>query len=135
MARESPRAISEGVKFAIFALLAAGFALSVAAFYPGYMSIDAEWVYKAPLNALGDWQSPVMTVLWRAIDPIAPGSMSMLLLMLAFYWAGFGLVAFAVARATGWLGIATVLLAYTPPAFFFAGLIWRDILFADVWLF
>ncbi len=35
----------------------------------------------------------------------------------------------------GWLGVATMVLAFTPPAFFFAGLIWRDILFADVWLF
>ena len=117
------------------ALLAAGFALSLAAFYPGYMSIDAEWVYKANIGDLGDWQSPVMTVLWRLIDPIAPGSMSMLLLMLLLYWGGFGLVALTVARAAGWLAVATMVLAFAPPAFFFAGLIWRDILFADVWLF
>jgi hypothetical protein len=116
-------------------LLVAGFALSLAAFYPGYMTIDAEWVYKAPLNDLGDWQSPVMTVIWRVIDPIAPGSLSMLLLMLALYWGGFGLVAFTVARAAGWLGVLTILLAFTPPALFFAGLIWRDILFAETWLF
>jgi len=131
----SPSATARGVSITIVALLVAGFALSLAAFYPGYMSIDAEWVYKATLDGLGDWQSPVMTVLWRAIDPIAPGSLSMLLLMLAFYWGGFGLVAFTVARTAGWLGIATMLLAFTPPAFFFAGLIWRDVLFADVWLF
>ena len=131
----SPSATARGVSITIVALLVAGFALSLAAFYPGYMSIDAEWVYKAALDGLGDWQSPVMTVLWRAIDPIAPGSLSMLLLMLAFYWGGFGLVAFTVARTAGWLGIATMLLAFTPPAFFFAGLIWRDVLFADVWLF
>ncbi len=34
------------------ALLAAGFALSLAAFYPGYMSIDAAWVYKASIKAI-----------------------------------------------------------------------------------
>jgi hypothetical protein len=126
---------SKGVLLAIAAMLAAGFALSLAVFYPGYMSIDAEWVYKTPLDSMGDWQSPIMTLLWRAIDPIAPGSMSMMLLMLALYWGGFALVAFTVARHAAWLGIAAMALAFAPPAFFFAGLIWRDVLFADFWLF
>jgi hypothetical protein len=125
---------SAGARIAIAALLAAGFALSIAVFYPGYMNIDAEWVYKAISGERGDWQSPVMSVLWGLIDPIAPGSLSMFLLMAVLYWSGFGLVAFTVARHAGWLGIATVLLAFTPPAFIFIGMIWRDVLFADIWL-
>jgi hypothetical protein len=123
------------VSIAIAALLAAGFALTVAAFYPGYMTIDAEWVYKAIGGELGDWQSPAMSVLWQVIDPIAPGPLSMFLLMALLYWGSFGLVAFTVARYAGWLGVATMLLAFTPPAFFFIGLIWRDVVFAEVWLF
>jgi hypothetical protein len=135
MDRTHPPAAFRGASIAIVALLAAGFALTMAAFYPGYMTVDAEWVYKAIKGDLGDWQSPVMSVLWGWIDPIAPGSMSMFLLMALLYWSGFGLIAFTVARSHAWLGIATVLLAFMPPAFFFAGLIWRDILFADLWLF
>jgi len=135
MDRAHPPAASRGASIVIAALLAAGFALTMAAFYPGYMTIDAEWVYKAIAGGLGDWQSPVMSVLWGWIDPVAPGSMSMFLLMALLYWGGVGLVAFTVARGSAWLGIVAVLLAFTPPAFFFAGLIWRDILFADVWLF
>ena len=76
-----------------------------------------------------------MSVLWGWIDPIAPGSISMFLLMALLYWGGFGLIAFTVARNNRWLGIAIILLAFTPPAFFFIGLIWRDILFANLWLF
>src|SRR5262249_4722603 len=38
------------------------------------------------------------------------------------------------ARRSPWLGLATPLLAFMPPAFFFIGLIWRDILFGVVWL-
>ena len=75
-----------------------------------------------------------MSVFWRVIDPIAPGSLSMFLLMALLYWVSFGLVAFTVARHVPWLGIATVILAFAPPAFFFTGMIWRDMLFADVWL-
>jgi hypothetical protein len=119
---------------AIAVLLVAGFVLSLAVFYPGYMTVDAEWVYRAIKDGLGDWQSPAMSVLWRVIDPIASGSVSMFLLMLLLYWGGFGLVALTVACHARWLGIATVLLAFAPPASFFAGIIWRDVLFADVWL-
>ena len=39
-----------------------------------------------------------MTLLWGLIDPIAPGSGSMFLLIATSYWLGFGLLAFAVAR-------------------------------------
>jgi hypothetical protein len=129
-----PAATGAGVSFAILALLAAGFALTLIVFYPGYLTIDAGWVYKAINGGLGDWQSPVMSLLWRVIDPIAPGSRSMLLLMALVYWASFGLIAFTVARHIPWLGVATMVLAFTPPAFFFVGIIWRDILFADAWL-
>ncbi len=76
-----------------------------------------------------------MTVLWRAHRPDRARLHEHVAADAALYWGGFGLVARTAARHAGWLGIATMVLAFTPPAFFFAGLIWRDILFADVWLF
>jgi hypothetical protein len=137
MALANPPAASRGiflVSFVILTLIAAGFALTLVVFYPGYLTLDGWYVYKAIGGSLGDWQSPVMSVFWRVIDPIAPGSLSMLLLLALLYWGSFGLVAFTVARHMPWLGIATVILAFAPPAFLFAGVIWRDMLFADVWL-
>ena len=119
---------------AIWLVFAAGFLLSISVFYPGYMTIDALWVYEATARGLGDWQSPVMTLLWKLIDPIAPGSMSMFLLMAALYWGSFALIALAVTRRVPWLGVAVMLLAMSPPAFILVGMIWRDVLFADVWL-
>ncbi|MCC6891129.1 MAG: hypothetical protein IT536_21590 [Hyphomicrobiales bacterium] len=116
------------------ALLAAGFGLTIMVFDPGYMTIDAGWVYRAISEGLGDWQSPVMSLIWQAIDPIAPGSRSMLLLLALLYWTGFGIVAFTAARQAGWLGPLTIVLALTPPAFVLVGMIWRDVLFADLWL-
>ena len=91
----------------IVTLLAAGFALSLAVFYPGYMTVDAEWVYKAITDGLGDWQSPAMSVLWRMIDPIAPGSMSMFLLMAALYWGELRSRRLHGGAAVRWLGIVT----------------------------
>lgn len=131
-------------------LVVAGYALTVLVFYPGYVTVDASYVY-ADVRAwqsgrpqFGDWQSPVMTVLWRLIDPIAPGAVSIFLLTVTLYWLGFGLLAFvALKHATlkhsalkrsRILALATPFLALLPPTFFFVGMVWRDILFGVIWL-
>src|SRR5471032_1656054 len=120
---------------AIAVLIAAGYGLTLAVFYPGIMTYDAKFIYEdIAKGVLGDWQSPVMTVLWGMIDPIAPGPGSMFLLMATSYWLGFGLLAFAMASRSSRLALLLPLLALTPPAFVFAGIIWRDMLFATTWL-
>ena len=123
----------------VLAGVAAGYAFTVFVFYPGYVTVDARYVYADALAwQFGDWQSPAMGVLWRLIDPIAPGSLGMFLLTVTLYWLGFGLIAITAARHAArhaaWLAPATLLLALIPPAFFFVGLIWRDILFGVIWL-
>jgi hypothetical protein len=99
------------------------------------MTFDARYVYQDIAKGFyGDWQSPVMSLLWSLIDPIAPGPASILLLTVTLYWLGFGLLAFRVARQSSWLGLLVPLLAFTPPAFVFVGISWRDVLFAVSWL-
>lgn len=120
---------------AVTALVTAGYSLTLAIFYPGIMTYDAKFVYEdIAKGVLGDWQSPVMTVLWRLIDPIAPGSASMFLLIATSYWLAFGLLALVLARRTSPLALLPPLLALLPPAFVFAGIIWRDVLLATSWL-
>jgi hypothetical protein len=120
---------------ALCALTAAGFGLTVMALYPGYLTNDATYVYGYIHDwQLGDWQSPFMTMVWWLIDPIAPGSGSMFLLIVTLYWLGFGVVALAVARRSAGLALAVPLLALAPPAFMLLSMIWRDILFSGVWL-
>ena len=129
--RRAPRRLY----MAVAALIAAGYGLTLAVFYPGIMTYDAKFIYEdIAKGMLGDWQSPVMTVLWGAIDPIVPGSGSMFLLIATSYWLGFGLLAFAMARHSSRLALLLPLLALTPPAFVFVGIIWRDMLFATTWL-
>src|ERR1700676_5764674 len=120
---------------AVAALIAAGYALTLTIFYPGILTYDAKFVYEdIAKGVLGDWQSPVMTVLWGAIDPIAPGAGSMFLLIATSYWLGFALLAFALARRSTPLSLLVPVLALAPPAFVFVGIIWRDVLFATSWL-
>src|SRR5215475_7130029 len=127
--------LSWRVALLVLALTAAGFALTLRIFYPGVMTIDASYIYSyIAAGQAGDWQSPLMTTLWAAIDPVAPGSGSMFLLIAAVYWLAFAVLALGVARRSPWLGPVTVLLALAPPAFVFVGIIWRDVLLAGSWL-
>jgi hypothetical protein len=123
------------LRVAVAALIAAGYGLTLWIFYPGIMTFDAKFVYEdIGKGVLGDWQSPVMTVLWGMIDPVAPGAASMFLLTATAYWLAFGILAFALARRGSRLALLLPLLALLPPAFVFVGVIWRDVLFATIWL-
>jgi len=120
---------------AVAAMIAAGYGLTLLIFYPGIMTFDAKFIYGyIAKGELGDWQSPVMTVLWGVIDPIAPGPGSMFLLIATSYWLGFGLLAFAVISRSPRAALLLPLLALMPPAFVLVGIIWRDVLFAITWL-
>ncbi len=134
--RRSPESLpSWQVTLLICLMIAAGSGLTLHVFYPGVMTYDALYVYEDIAKGFyGDWQSPVMTALWSLIDPVAPGSASMLLLIVSFYWLAFGLLALTIARRSVWLALALPLLALSPPAFVFVGIIWRDVLFANTWL-
>ena len=130
-----PQATSRSSLLAVAILIAAGYSLTLLVFYPGVMTYDAKFVYEdIAKHTLGDWQSPAMTVLWALIDPIAPGSASMFLLIVSFYWLGFGLLAFTLARRSVLVAVCVLILALAPPAFAFVGMIWRDMLFSTTWL-
>jgi hypothetical protein len=109
------RPVRRSSALAVPALTAAGYGLTLAIFYPGIMTYDAKFVHEdIAKGVLGDWQSPVMTVLWGVIDPIAPGTGSMFLLIATSYWLGFALLAFALARQLSRLALWLPLLMSDP---------------------
>ena len=117
-------------------MTAAGFALTLYVFYPGVMTFDALYIYKDMAKGnFGDWQSPAMLALWSFIDPIAPGTGSMLLLTVTLYWLSFAAGgAGDCAALSASLRSCCRFFALSPPAFVLVGVIWRDILFAIVWM-
>jgi hypothetical protein len=130
-----PGSETQRARLLIAAMCAAGFALTLWVFWPGIETFDAHYIYMDMVKGFyGDWQSPVMIVLWRLIDPIAPGLGSLLLLTAALYWLAFAVIALTIARRSFWLGVLLPLLALSPPAFIFIGIIWRDVLFSVFWL-
>jgi hypothetical protein len=113
----------------------AGFGLTLAIFYPGILTYDARYVYlDMKAGRAGDWQSPVMGWLWSLVDPLAPGTASLFLLSAFLYWLGFALLALFLARRSLGLGLLTLALAATPPALALVGVLWRDVLLAELWL-
>jgi len=130
-----PMGAAHGTIVLVCVMAGVGLALTILVFYPGYLTRDATFVRGYVENwYLGDWQSPLMTIVWRLIDPISPGTGSIFLLMATLYWLGFAMAALAVARRSGGLAIAVLLLALVPPAFMLLAMIWRDILFGAAWL-
>src|SRR5436190_24176669 len=98
LAPASTRAEAAGA-IGLIVVLALCAGLTVLVFYPGYITADAQYVYdEAKATQFGDWQSPAMGMLWRLIDPLAPGPLSMFGLTVVLYWLGFGVLAFMALR-------------------------------------
>ncbi len=53
-----------------------------------------------------DWHPPVMARLWSLLAPLGPGAMPMLVVQLAAYWLGLGLLARALGGGKGWAVLA-----------------------------
>ena len=116
-------------------LLAIGFGVTLAIFYPGVMTFDSKYLHEyAMKGTMGDWQSPVMVWLWGLIDPIDRGAGSMFMLIATTYWSGFGLLSLMLASRGRTAALLLPLLALTPPSLALAGVIWRDVFFATCWL-
>jgi hypothetical protein len=97
--RDKSRIGRRSAVIVLLLLLTCGLGVTLLVLYPGYLTIDARYVY-ADVKAwhFGDWQSPAMVALWRIIDSIAPGSASIFLLTAALYWLAFGMLAFIALR-------------------------------------
>jgi hypothetical protein len=111
----------------VAAAAAAGALLSIAAFYPGYMSTDSVFqLWQARTGSFDAWHPPVMAWVWSQLDGVLPGPGGMLVLQNAMFWAGLGLAAAFTIRSS--LGAVLVLvIGLLPPVFALLGTIWKDV--------
>lgn len=96
-----PARLSLAASGSVLALLVVAlFALNVALHYPGTMSNDSINQYaEATSGHYTDWHPPVMAWLWSVLRHVGDGPGPFLLLHLALYWSGFGLLADGMRRA------------------------------------
>ena len=75
-------------------------AANLAVGFPGEPGPDSHSQYaQIVAGKLDDWHPPIMAWLWSAFRLVADGDGPMFGFQVSFYWLGFGLIVFALARA------------------------------------
>ena len=117
-------------------LVVALFALNVFLHYPGTMNNDSINQYaEAITGRFTDWHPPVMTWIWSLLRLAGDGPAPLLLLHLAAYWCGFGLLADGVRRA-GYprMALLMALAGAFPPFLYINAFVTKDVGLVSAWL-
>ena len=123
--RSSSALLSHDLAFALAA--AFGFAVTLATFWPGYMSVDSlVQLGEARTHQYNDWHPPVMSWLWSLVDSVIPGPQGMLILHNATFWGGLALIARNSLRSA-FGALAVLAIGFLPPMFGLLSTIWKDV--------
>lgn len=113
-----------------------GIAFNIWVFYPGYMSYDSlEYLKQAIGVAPYDSLHPVfMSLLWGVLSNITGHTSSLLVFMVTGQWLGFLLISLYIYKTTKnkILSIITLLAPLLPYVFNISGVMWSDVLFANI---
>ncbi|MCU6453806.1 hypothetical protein LPN01_06925 [Sphingomonas sp. A2-49] len=100
--------------------------LALAVFWPGYVAYDSVTQYRQALTGrYDDWHPPAMARLWSLFGDAGPGPM--LVVQMALYWLGFGLLAAALAAGgRGRAAVALLIAALWPPLLGWQAVVLKD---------
>ncbi|MFI4971007.1 MAG: hypothetical protein ACHP7D_12450 [Lysobacterales bacterium] len=106
----------------------AGFALDIAAYWPGQMSFDSAYAWwQARGGETTNITPPLIVFVWRACDALLSGPGLIFALHLLMFWSGLALLARA-ARLGAWRTLALVLCAaFAPVPWLLRGHVWTDV--------
>lgn len=115
---------------------ALGFWLTIALFYPGLTTVDADFQFEqAHTFIFADGHPPIMALVWSAMLHITDGPAPMMLSFAALYWGSFAAIAIALASRRRRAGALLLAFAFSPMLLNFAGTIWKDVFVFDLYLF
>jgi hypothetical protein len=111
-----------------YLLCAAGFTLTVVAFYPGLMSEDSvdQWT-QGHTWWFYDVHPPLMSALWGLFDRVVPGPFLMLLFHNLLFWVGAALFWRLTKDRAGLLSLAFASFGFMPQAWALLSTIWKDV--------
>lgn len=114
-----------------FVIVAAGFVFSVAINWPGHLSYDsAIQVLEGRTARYSFWHPAVMSWLLGAFDRVLTGTGLFVLFDALLLFRALGL-AFYLPKRSSWTGVLLALLCVLTPQFLlYAGIVWKDVLFA-----
>ena len=133
-ARPSASVVGSGSLLALLVL--ALFALNVFLHYPGTMNNDSRNQYAEAISGrYSDWHPPVMAWLWSVLRLAGEGPAPFLLLHLALYWSGFGLLADGLRRAgLPRLALLVAVAGAFPPFLYLNATVTKDVGMVASWL-
>ncbi len=114
-------------------LLGILFVINAFIFWPGQMTPDSVVQYKTALTGLYiDFHPPMISVLWRFLDKLYPGSGLLFLfhLLLFYFAAGIFTVIFKSSKFRWFYAILPLI----PPLCFYSSMLWKDIAFTFSYL-
>ncbi|MGU3390247.1 hypothetical protein [Sphingomonas sp. M1A8_2b] len=119
-----PRISSRSIGIMAAALCLASLAL----FWPGIAMYDTVAQYTQVLSRVyDDWHPPAMVRLWVLLAPLGAGARPMIVLQLATYWLGLGLIAAVLARTgRGRSAVAILVIGLLPPFLGWQGVVLKD---------
>lgn len=101
-------------------------ALIIAAYYPGHISYDSLWLLEqARTNNYVDMHPPILAWLWRPLDQIWPGPISILIINQVCLTTGIYLVLRSFHRPIVAM-IITAIIAFAPPILGISGMVVKD---------
>ena len=117
-------------------LIVALFAVNALMHYPGTMNNDSINQYADAISGrYTDWHPPVMAWLWSWLRLAGNGPGPLLLLHLAFYWLGFGLLADGLRRSEHpRLAVLMALAGAFPPFLYINATVAKDVGLVASWL-
>jgi hypothetical protein len=117
-------------------LIVALFSVNALVHYPGTMTNDSINQYgQAVSGRYADWHPPVMAWLWSLLRLAGDGPGPLLLLHLALYWLGFGLLADGLRRLNHpRLAILMALAGAFPPFLYINSTVAKDVGLVASWL-
>jgi hypothetical protein len=127
--RQSPQAKGRATLATVLPWLATGllFYLTIATFYPGYLSLDSAYQYwQARKGTFSNQSPPTMTMAWSAVNAVWPGSGGLFVLHAALYWFGIGLTAQLCFRGTAVRAAAVLVTGLLSPALPIVAHLWSD---------
>jgi hypothetical protein len=111
-----------------YLLCAAGFVLTLVAFYPGLMSADSvdQWT-QGHAWSFYDVHPPLMSALWGLFDRVVAGPFLMLVFHNLLFWSGAALFWRTARDRSPRLGLCFAAFGFMPQVWAFLPVIWKDV--------
>jgi hypothetical protein len=115
-------------RFAPWLAAAAGLALTLLVFWPGYMSWDSayQW-WQARHDQFDSVHPPLMAMIWQLSDRAVEGPGGMLAIQAGLLWSALAVFASALPVQPRWRVVVVLLLGFWPPLFGLLAHIWKDL--------